>query len=235
MVMKQACPSNILERYLIRELDGYLKARTAGKRKEQALTLDDQLHVQQNKGALALFCLQDYIGESKLNAALRNYQQNWSMTKGNHPTTADLIESVKQVIPDTLHSIIHDLFESVTFSENSIHNAVYREMGKGEYEVLLSIRSEKIKIGENRKETRQPINDWIDVGIYSKDEKGQLQLIYLQKHHFTEKDNLITIQLKHKPEKAEIDPFHKLIDRHPADNTTSISLFVEIPDLGIGY
>jgi ABC-2 type transport system permease protein len=234
MVMKRTCPPLVLERYTKHELDAYLKGRITEKRKEQALMADGELYVQQSKASLVLFGLQDLIGEDNLNAALQHYQKKGMISNEFYPSTSDLLEAIQKVVPDTLPSITHDLLRSVTFFETSIRNAVYKETGNHEYEVLLSTRSEKRQITDEGKEIEIPIDNWIDIGIYSKDENGQLLSIYLRKHHFTEKDNLITIQVKHKPGKVEIDPFHKLIDRHPDDNSASVSLYVDIPDLGIG-
>ena len=68
------------------------------------------------------------------------------------------------------------------------------------------------------------INDWIDVGVYTKDDEGDEKLIYLKKHLFTGDDTSIQIEVDQKPSSAGIDPLNKLIDRNPNDNTKKVSL-----------
>ena len=71
-------------------------------------------------------------------------------------------------------------------------------------------------------ETNIPINDWIDIGIYGRDEKGNDKFIYLKKHKITQKENTFKIIVNEKPRKGGIDPLHKLIDRHSSDNTKGL-------------
>lgn len=74
----------------------------------------------------------------------------------------------------------------------------------------------------NQKQTR--INDWIDVGILKKDEKGKPEYLYLQKHKFTEGKTTVTILVNEAPQEAGIDPLHKLIDRLSEDNTKPVTV-----------
>ena len=46
---------------------------------------------------------------------------------------------------------------------------------------------------------------------------------YLKKHRVTKSDNTVTVLVPEKPTKAGIDPINKLIDRHPEDNTKTVS------------
>jgi hypothetical protein len=69
-----------------------------------------------------------------------------------------------------------------------------------------------------------PLNtQWYDVGVYTKGKDGEDKLLYLKKHRVTQKDNLVKIVVKDKPEKAGVDPINKLIDRHPEDNTKKVT------------
>ena len=93
-----------------------------------------------------------------------------------------------------------------------------------QFQVLAILVEEKLKVAAATSDlmARPTINDWIDIGIYGKDEKGKDKLIYLKKHKITEKESSYAIPVREKPRKAGIDPLHKLIDRHSSDNTKTL-------------
>ncbi len=223
MVMKHKFPPEIIERYLKYELDRYLAGRSTEQKKEQPLQfVESQGYIHYRKASLVFFALQDYIGEDSVNAAFRRHLANWKFKDAPYPTSADLLKEIKRVTPDSLQYIIHDMFETITLFENKTTEAVFEEKGKDEFEVTLKISSEKMRADSTGMETLIPVNDWIDIGVYGKDEKGKDKLIYLKKHRITEKEHTYTIVVKEKPRKAGIDPLHKLIDRHSDDNTKSL-------------
>ena len=115
------------------------------------------------------------------------------------------------------------MFETITLFENKANEAEYEEKAKDEFVVTLSVSSEKMRADSTGLETPVPVDDWIDIGIYGKDDKDKDKLIYLKKHKITKKENTFTITVHEKPRKAGIDPLHKLIDRHSDDNTKGLS------------
>jgi hypothetical protein len=120
------------------------------------------------------------------------------------------------------------MFETITLFENKAAEAVYQEKSKGRFELTLTVSSEKIRADSAGVETRIPVNDWVDIGVYGKDDNGKDKLIYLKKHKITITDNTFTIFLRQKPQKAGIDPLHKLIDRNSTDNTVAATQFIEL-------
>ena len=48
------------------------------------------------------------------------------------------------------------------------------------------------------------------------------RLLYLQKHKITKPVTVIEIEVDEEPYKAGIDPYNKLIDRQPDDNTKRV-------------
>jgi hypothetical protein len=229
MVMKHAFPPETIERYLKYELDRYLFGRATELKKEQPLQLvEGQSYIAYNKASLVFFALQDYIGEDSLNAAFRRYDQAWAFKDSPYPTSLDLLKQIRRVTPDSLHYLVHDMFETITLFENRAAEAVYQEKSKGRFELTLTVSSEKIRADSAGVETRIPVNDWIDIGVYGKDDNGKDKLIYLKKHKITMTDNTFTIFLRQKPQKAGIDPLHKLIDRNSTDNTVVATQFIEL-------
>ena len=58
------------------------------------------------------------------------------------------------------------------------------------------------------------------------DENGRTRVnpLYLKKHRIRPGESTITIRVKGTPEKAGIDPYNKLIDRIPDDNTADVDI-----------
>ncbi|MBX7125195.1 MAG: aminopeptidase [Cyclobacteriaceae bacterium] len=223
MVLKHKLTPEIIERYLKYELDRYLSGRSFERKKEQPLEkVEGQGYIHYQKASLVFYALQDYISEDSVNAAFRRYNKTWRFRDAPYPTSADLLKEIRKVTPDSLQYLIHDMFETITLFENKTEEATYKELSKEQWEVKLKVSAEKLRADSTGMETNIPINDWIDIGVYGKDDKGKDKLIYLKKHHITKKDNEFAILVKEKPRKAGIDPLHKLIDRHSSDNTKGL-------------
>lgn len=229
MVMKNNFPPEMIERYLKYELDNYLSGRSSEQKKEQPLEfVEGQGYIHYRKASLIFFALQDYVGEDSVNAAFRRYLNKWKFKDAPYPTSLDLLTELRTITPDSLKPILTDMFTTITLFENKTDSAVYEELGPALFEVTLKTSSEKMRADSTGMTTPIEINDWIDIGIYGRDDKGEEKLIYLQKHLVTQKENTFVINVKQKPSKAGIDPLHKLIDRHTSDNTKGLRKEVSI-------
>ena len=222
MVMNSSFPPETIGRYLKFELDGYLKGRASERNKEQPLEMvEGQHYIYYNKASLVFFALQDYIGENNVNKAFRQFNERWRSKDGPYPVSSDLLHCLRDVMPDTLQYLVHDMFETITFFENKALEATYKEVDSTNFEVTLKVSSEKSRADSLGVETTIDLNDWIDVGVYTRVE-GENKLIYLQKHKVTSKESTFVIRVHEKPSRAGIDPLHKLIDKHSDDNTRSV-------------
>jgi ABC-2 type transport system permease protein len=225
MVMKHAIKPAMMQKFLKYELDKYLRGRSSERKKEQPLYLcEGQSYIHYQKGSLAMFALQDYIGEEKVNLALRNFLADWQypgpdQKNKRYPTSSDLLSYFKAQTPDSLKSVITDMFETITLFENKTEKVTYKQLKDKTYEVTINTNSEKFRADSSGNEKPIAINDLIDVGVYGEDIKGEPNLLYLQKRRINKKTNTFTIIVKEKPKKAGIDPINKLIDRHSDDNT----------------
>ena len=81
--------------------------------------MENEEYVYYNKGALAMYELQEQVGEQNVNKALKNFLHDWhsfnNPNKPNrYPTTLDLIPYFREVAPDTVQRTITDLLEQVT-------------------------------------------------------------------------------------------------------------------------
>ncbi|WP_296382489.1 M1 family aminopeptidase [Winogradskyella sp.] len=203
--------------------DRYLRGRSGEREKELPLyEVENQAYIHYGKGSVVLYALQDYIGEDKVNLAMKTFLEEYRYKKPPYPTSLDFLRHLEPQVPDSLQYLITDWFKEITLYDNRLKEANYKILDNGKYEVTMEIESSKIKSDSLGNETRTAINDWIDIGFFMDDDEERL---YSQKRvKFNKEKSSITMQLDSLPVKAAIDPRHLLIDRVYKDNIKSISL-----------
>ena len=118
MVMeKEFGPAN-MRRFLESELNSYLVGRSTERQKEMPLELvENQPYIHYNKGSLVMYALRDYIGEARMNAAIRGFLNATKFRGPPYPTSLQLVDSLRAATPDSLKYLIGDLFEHITLYE----------------------------------------------------------------------------------------------------------------------
>jgi ABC-2 type transport system permease protein len=212
-----------MREFLKYDHDRYLRGRSAEREKELPLyKVENQGYIHYGKGSVILYALQDYIGEDKVNVAMKNFLEEYRYRNTPYPSSLDFIRHLEPQVPDSLKYLIKDWFKEITLYDNRLKEADYKLLDNGKYEVTLEIESSKIKSDSLGNETKTAINDWIDVGFFMDDAEERL---YQQKRvKFNKEKSSITVQLDSLPAKAAIDPRHLLIDRVYSDNIKSLSL-----------
>ncbi len=61
-----------------------------------------------------LYALQDYIGEARMNGALSKYLREHQHPTAPYPTSKDFSRELRAATPDSLQSVITDMFETIT-------------------------------------------------------------------------------------------------------------------------
>lgn len=223
MVMKQQFPEEQIKKFLKYELNSYLTGRTFERKKEMPIEfVESQGYIHYRKGALLMYALQDYVSEDSVNAALKRFNKDWAFKEGIYPTSKDLIGYFEEVTPDSLKYIINDFFRTITLYENKTKEATYTELPDGKYQIDLKLSSIKYRADSLGNEETLKIADYIDVGVFKKDDKGEDKLIYLKKHKIENEETVLSLIVDEKPTSAGIDPINKLIDRNPGDNVKTI-------------
>ena len=223
MIMEKEYGPYQMQRFLKHELDSYLRGRGAETRKEPPLALvQREPYVWYRKGSLVMYALRDYIGEKRLNEALRDFLQQNKYARGPYPDTAGFVAALRKATPPDLQYVITDMFESITLYDNKAVSASWTPAGPNRYKVQFTVAAHKKKADGAGAETEVPINDWIDIGVLSAADNGRKPL-YLEKKHLTENNCTFEVVVNEKPFKAGIDPYNKLIDRNPEDNLIAVS------------
>ncbi len=223
MVMKRKFGDAKMKRFLRYELDGYLRGRSVERRAELPLYRNEnQLYIHYQKGSLAMYDLQDAIGEDNVNRALASYIKKVGFQNPPYTTSRELLAEFRAVTPPDYQYLIADLFESIVLFENRAIEASAKSVGGGAYDVTFKVEAKKLKADETGVQNEVPMDDWVDIGVLGKDDK----VLFLAKRRRSRAASRPTpSRVKGKPEKAGIDPVNKLIDRGPDnDNLGSTDL-----------
>ena len=229
--------------FLKEALDGYLQQRTFESKREKPLMYNDgQGYIRYQKGSLVFYALSDYIGEEKLNGALKRYIEKVKFQEAPYTTSIEMVDYIKEVTPDSLQYVVNDMFETITLYQNKVIDVKSTALENGKFKVDIEFQVAKYrndekgkkfyadKVGDTLsytpKNKKKPIlsvklRDYVDIGVFTdEDIDGQKKevVLYLQKHKITKINNKITIVVDKKPKEVGVDPYNKLIDTQSEDN-----------------
>ena len=221
-VMEKRYGAASVRKFLRYELDGYLRGRGQETRHEPPLSLvQREPYVWYQKGSLALFALADYLGEERLNAALRGYLEKNRYASGTYPDTRGFVDALRQAAPPELRYLVEDLFESIVLYDSRAVRATATPAADGKYKVTLELSAQKRKADGAGNESPVKLDDVIELGVFA-GKKDDLKPLYLAKHRLSQETSTIELTVDSLPTFAGIDPYHRLIDRNPEDNLIAV-------------
>ena len=221
-VMEKKYGEDMTRKFLRYELDGYLRGRAGEARHEPPLVLvQREPYVWYQKGSMVMFALADYIGEDKVNLALRNVLEKNRYATGPFPDTRGFVAALREQTPPELQYVVTDMFESIVLYNNRAVSATYAETPDKKYKVTLTVSSQKKNADGSGNETAMPLHDLIDVGVFS-GTKEHMKKLNLHKEWISQEKSTFEFIVDEKPTLAGIDPYNKLIDRDPADNLIEV-------------
>ncbi|MDE2408310.1 MAG: hypothetical protein KGL91_10680 [Xanthomonadaceae bacterium] len=211
-----------------RELDSYLRGRVSEQRKERPLALvQNEPYVWYNKGGLVMYALADYVGEDKVNLALRNFLTRYryanagSGPDGPYPDTRLLVESLLEQTPPELHYLVEDGFNRIVLYDNRAISATSKKRADGKYDVTLTVQAGKVQADGDGNDKPAPLADYIDIGVFE-GTGNDLKPLLMQREKFGDGKRTFTLVVDKPPTRAGIDPYNKLIDRIADDNLLDV-------------
>lgn len=228
-VIKNAYGDEKLRDMIKYDMDGYLMGRSTEPHYEPPLLYlrPNQGYLHYKKGSVVMHALADYIGEEKINSALKKFVEDYAYQEPPFVTSLEFIDYIKEVTPDSLQYLIHDMFESITLFENKVSEVNYEELADGKYKVNFSVECQKFRADSLGQEEEIAMNDWIDIAVFTKeanDSTTNETEVLLKKFKIEDNKQDFEFVIDHKPSKVGIDPYYKLIDRHRDDNTKSTTI-----------
>jgi ABC-2 type transport system permease protein len=179
-------------------------------------------------GPFALYALSQYIGEERVNGALRRLLETHRPADAPLATTLDLYRELQSVTPDSLQYLLHDLFEVNTFWQFKTERPTAVKTEAGTWQVTLDVRARKVVMDSAGVETAVPMDEWVQIGVFGdRDKSDDLgDLLYVQKHRIRSGKQTITVTVPRKPVLAGIDPYHVLDweEREDDDNIERVEV-----------
>jgi ABC-type transport system involved in multi-copper enzyme maturation permease subunit len=221
MVMKQVAGPARMRRFLRYDLDRYLMGRAGERRKELPLAQnEDQAYIHYRKGSLALYLLQDLLGEDKVNGVLRSLLAGHAGKGPPYPGVTELVDALRRVAAPDKAYLVDDLFESIVLYENRADSASATRRADGKYEVVLRATAAKVRAGELGDEKDVAVRDYVEFGV----DDGDGNPLARERRLVDRRDQVVKMVVDGRPARAGIDPDNKLIDRKPTDNMVSIDM-----------
>lgn len=119
MVLKKKYGKEKLIQFLDNELETYQQRRKKIIEEPSLALVEAQDFVYYNKGAIAMYNLQEMIGEDKVNLAIQRFLKDWNTKNGllktqtkRYPTSKDVLNYFKAVTPNDLLDAVNELFET---------------------------------------------------------------------------------------------------------------------------
>lgn len=226
MVMEKEYGRDAMRKFLEYEMDRYLRARGREQLKERPLMRVEanQGYTHYQKGSLVMYYMREMIGEDAVNRALRKLVEKYAYAGPPYPTSHALVDALREETPENLRYLIKDLFEDITLFSNRTLEAKSTKRADGKWDVTIEVESKKFKADEQGNEKEVPVADYVEIGAYSKPEKGKKygKLLHRQRVHMTQPKAKFSFVVAEQPEKAGIDPLALLVDRIPDDNMKKV-------------
>ncbi|HKS21484.1 MAG TPA: M1 family aminopeptidase [Thermoanaerobaculia bacterium] len=161
-------------------------------------------------GPFAMYALRERVGVEPVNRALHNLLAKFPAGRAPYPTSLDFYAELRAATPPSLHGLLKDLFEDITFWDLRLVS-----MDVQQQHVVLHVEAQKLKGDGTGNERAVPMDDLVEIELY--DARGAS--LYRASHRIHSGAQTIEITVAASPARAEIDPDRELLDREPKDNS----------------
>jgi len=230
MVLRKLRGEADIRRYLRFQLDRYLSGRRTQVLAEEPLAsvAISQQHIAYGKGALAMYLLQERMGEDAVNRALRRFVDRYRFTVAPYPRSLDLIAYLRaEANSPEDQGLITDLFERITLYDLKAVGPTAVRRADGKWDVTVPVTAKKFYANARGSETAAPLDERIQVGLFAADPRGaqfgKSDVIRLGWQNVRSGTQAIHFVTDRKPAYAGVDPYDLFIDRNTADNVAPVS------------
>jgi len=228
MVMKHLYGEDKIRRFLQYELDMYLRARGGERIEELPLDrVENQPYIHYRKGSLAMYLLQERMGEAAVNRALSALIQRYRFHGAPYPRSIDLVNLFRaQATTREQQDLITDLFERITIYDLKTVSSTATRRADGQWDVAMTVEAHKYYADGHGNEHEAPLNDRIEMGLFTAlpghgafNRSNVLAMARQPVHAGRQTYHFVT---RTRPTHAGIDPYNFYIDRNSDDNITTV-------------
>lgn len=226
MVLKHKYGADQMRKFLKYELDMYLTGRATETVAEEPLgKVENQPYIHYRKGSLVFYALQDYVGEDKLDAFLKQFLLDYGFQQPPYVTSKIFVDALGKYLGPTWQPMLDDFFWKITLFDDRMVDATAKRLPDGKYQVTMKVHAGMSYADSKGKETRSAPNIPIAIGVFAAGKDGQDGApLYLAKRMLPAGDSAVTVTVAGKPALAGIDPYNELIDKVPTDNRRSVTI-----------
>ncbi len=224
MVMRRLRGGDHLRRYLQFELDRYLDGRGQTADAEPPLVrVDGQDYLAYRKGALAMYLLQERLGEASVNRALRRLLRRYRFRGAPYPRSLDLVAALRtEARTPEDQALVTDLFERVALYSLRTGTPTAARRPDGRWTVTVPVTATKWYVDGQGDETEVPLAEPIEVGLFTaepgRDAFNSADVVAVERRPIRSGRQALTFVTDQRPAYAGIDPYTTYVDRDTEDN-----------------
>src|SRR4051794_1639675 len=228
MVMKHLYGPDKIRRFLKYELDNYLRQRQTEAIEEVPLErVENQAYIHYRKGAVAMYLLQERLGEDAVDRALARFDARFRFKGAPYLRSVDLIDEFrKEAKTPEQRQLITDLFEKITLYDLKVKSASTRKDATG-WTTTLTIGADKYYANGKGDEKRTKLAEPIEIGLFTTRPGlgafSQKNVIMMEQRPLRNGDQQIVLHSAAKPTFAGVDPYNFYIDRNSDDNVKDVT------------
>lgn len=228
MVMKHLYGPDKIRRFLKYELDNYLRSRQSEAIEEVPLErVENQAYIHYRKGAVALYLLQERLGEDAVDRALARFDAKWRFKGAPYLRSLDLVDEFrKEAKTPEQQQLITDLFEKITLYDLKVVDAKTRKNGGG-WTTTITVNADKFYANGKGVETRTKLAEPIEIGLFTARPGlgafSSKDVVVMERRPIASGTQQIIVHSKAKPAFAGVDPYNFYIDRNSDDNVKEVT------------
>jgi aminopeptidase N len=229
MMVRQLRGKDEVRRALQYTLDRYLAGRSGfGPAGEPPLVrVETQNWLTYQKGALAMYLMQERLGEDAVNRALRSLLQRYGFKGAPYPRSLDLVAALRaEAKTEEEQNLITDLFERVVLYDLKVAAPTAVRRADGKWDVAVPVVARKFSVDVTGTETETTLGESIEVGLFTA-EPGRAafdakHVIVMERRPIQSGAQVLRFVTDRRPTHAGIDPYNYYIDRNSRDNVLPV-------------
>jgi ABC-2 type transport system permease protein len=227
MVLKKLRGKDHIRRYMQFELDRYLEGRSSGAVEPALVRVSGQDYVAYRKGALAMYLIQERIGEQAVNRALKSLVNLYKFRGAPYPRSLDLVAALQaEAKTPEERALITDLFERVTLYDLKVVEPTAVRRHDGKWDVNVPVEVKKVYVDSTGAEIESSVAEGIEVGLFTaepgRDTFDSSKVILLERRPMRSGRQVLRFVTDRKPAYAGVDPYNLFIDRSSGDNVVGV-------------
>src|SRR5690242_20482302 len=105
--------------------------------------VENQPYIHYRKASVIFYALADYIGEDKVNAALRKWLDKVKFQQPPYTDSRALIADLRAEAGPGNQNLITDFFDKITLFDDRMVSATAKKLADGKYQVTMHVRAAK--------------------------------------------------------------------------------------------